>query len=100
MSGEREHRRRCELARDQFVPPHSITSSAIAIEREVAVSHLTRLLPVGRFFNGPPHHRQHNTSAFVAPYRAGSKIETTGGVFQVHEDETAPRVEAGLHWTP
>jgi hypothetical protein len=39
-------------------------------------------------------------SAFVARWCAGSKVETTGGVFQVREDEPAPRVGAGLHWTP
>jgi hypothetical protein len=39
-------------------------------------------------------------SAFVARWCAGSKVETAGGVFQVRDDEPAPRVEAGLHRTP
>jgi hypothetical protein len=39
-------------------------------------------------------------SAFVARWCAGSKVETTGGLFQVREDEPAPRVGAGLHRTP
>jgi hypothetical protein len=39
-------------------------------------------------------------SAFVARWCAGSKVETTGGVFQVREDEPAPRLGAGLHRTP
>jgi len=39
-------------------------------------------------------------SAFVARWCAGSKVETTGGVFQVREDEPAPRIGAGLHRTP
>jgi len=39
-------------------------------------------------------------SAFVARWCVGSKIETTGAVFQVREDEPAPRVGAGLHRTP
>jgi hypothetical protein len=39
-------------------------------------------------------------SAFVARWCAGSKVETAGGVFQIREDEPAPRVEAGLHRTP
>ena len=38
--------------------------------------------------------------AFVARWCEGSKAETTGGVFQVHEDEPAPRIGAGLHRTP
>ena len=38
--------------------------------------------------------------AFVAQWCAGSKVETTGGVFQVREDEPAPRIGAGLHRTP
>jgi hypothetical protein len=28
------------------------------------------------------------------------QVETSGHVFQVHEDEPAPRVGAGLHRTP
>jgi hypothetical protein len=39
-------------------------------------------------------------SAFVARWCAGSKIEATGGVFQVRDDEPVPRVGAGLHRTP
>ena len=39
-------------------------------------------------------------SAFVARWCAGSKVETAGGVFQIREDEPAPRVGAGLHRTP
>jgi len=34
-------------------------------------------------------------SAFVARWCGGSKVETTGGVFRVREDEPAPRVGAG-----
>jgi hypothetical protein len=39
-------------------------------------------------------------SAFVARWCVGTKIETTGGAFQVREDEPEPRVRAGLHRTP
>jgi hypothetical protein len=39
-------------------------------------------------------------SGFVARWCAGFKVETAGGVFQVREDEPAPRVGAGLHRTP
>jgi len=39
-------------------------------------------------------------SAFVARWCVGSKTEATGGVFEVREDEPAPRVGAGLHRTP
>jgi hypothetical protein len=39
-------------------------------------------------------------SAFVARWCAGSKAETTGGVFQVRKDEPGARVGAGLHGTP
>jgi hypothetical protein len=39
-------------------------------------------------------------SAFVARWCIGSKPETIGGVFQVREDEPAPRIEVGLHRTP
>jgi hypothetical protein len=39
-------------------------------------------------------------SAFVARWCAGSKMEAAGGVFQVRQDEPAPRVGAGLHRTP
>ena len=38
--------------------------------------------------------------AFVARWCVGSKVETAGGVFQVRDDEPAPRVGAGLHRTP
>ena len=38
-------------------------------------------------------------SAFVARWCVGSKTEAAGGVFQVREDEPAPRVGAGLHRT-
>ena len=34
-------------------------------------------------------------SAFVARWCATSKVETTGGVFQVREDEPTPRVGGG-----
>ena len=33
-------------------------------------------------------------------HSAGFMIETAGGVFQVRQDEPAPRVGAGLHRTP
>jgi hypothetical protein len=39
-------------------------------------------------------------SAFVTRWCVGSKVETAGGVFQVREDEAAPRVGAGMHQTP
>jgi hypothetical protein len=39
-------------------------------------------------------------SAFVARWCVGSKAETTGGVFQVREDEPAPRIGTQLHRTP
>ena len=39
-------------------------------------------------------------SAFVARWCVGSKTETAGGVYQVREDEPAPRIGAGLHRTP
>ena len=39
-------------------------------------------------------------SAFVARWCIGSKVETAGGVFQVREDEPAPRVATGFHRTP
>jgi hypothetical protein len=38
--------------------------------------------------------------AFVARWCAGHRVETAGGVFQVRDDDPAPRVEAGLHRTP
>jgi hypothetical protein len=39
-------------------------------------------------------------SAFVARWCVGSKVETAGGVFQVREDEPAPRIGARPHRTP
>jgi hypothetical protein len=39
-------------------------------------------------------------SAFVARWCAGDRIETTGGVFQVREDEAAQRLGAPGHSTP
>jgi hypothetical protein len=39
-------------------------------------------------------------SAFVARWCVGAGVEATEGVFQVREDEPAPRVGAGLHRTP
>jgi hypothetical protein len=39
-------------------------------------------------------------NAFVARWCVGPKVETGGGVFQVREDEPAPRIGAGLHRTP
>jgi hypothetical protein len=39
-------------------------------------------------------------SAFVARWCVAAKVETTGGVFQVREDEPAARVGAGMHRTP
>ena len=39
-------------------------------------------------------------SAFVARWCAATKIETTGGVLQVREDEPTPRVGAGLYRAP
>ena len=39
-------------------------------------------------------------SAFVARWCATSKVETAGGVFQLREDEPAPRIAAGLPQTP
>ena len=39
-------------------------------------------------------------SAFVARWCVGSKVETAEGVFQVRQDEPAPRIGAGLHRTP
>jgi hypothetical protein len=37
--------------------------------------------------------------AFVTRWCAGSKVETAGGVFQVRDDEPAPRIGSGLHLT-
>ena len=39
-------------------------------------------------------------SAFVARWCLGSKVEPLGGVFQVRDDEPAPRVPTGPHSTP
>jgi hypothetical protein len=39
------------------------------------------------------------TSAFVARWCSGHSVETSGGVFQVREDEPTPRVGATLHRT-
>jgi hypothetical protein len=39
-------------------------------------------------------------SAFVARWCVRAKVETTGGVFQVRDDEPEARVGAGLHKTP
>ena len=39
-------------------------------------------------------------SAFVARWCVGAKTKTSGGVFQVREDEPEPRVGTGLHRTP
>ena len=39
-------------------------------------------------------------SAFVARWCAGYSVETVGGVFQVREDESMPRVAATPHRTP
>jgi hypothetical protein len=39
-------------------------------------------------------------SAFVARWCVGNKVEATGGVFQVREDEPAPRVRARPHTIP
>ena len=39
-------------------------------------------------------------SAFVARWCVGAKVETAGGVFQVREDEPAPRIGAGMHRIP
>lgn len=38
-------------------------------------------------------------SAFIARWCVGAKVETAGGVFQVHKDQPEPRVGAGLHRT-
>jgi hypothetical protein len=39
-------------------------------------------------------------SAFVARWCLAAKVEATGGVFQMREDEPAPRVGAEPHRTP
>jgi hypothetical protein len=38
--------------------------------------------------------------AFAARWCAGYRVETAGGVFQVRDDDPAPRVGAALHRTP
>jgi hypothetical protein len=38
--------------------------------------------------------------AFVARWCAGSRPEMDRGMFQIREDEPAPRIGAGLHRTP
>jgi len=40
------------------------------------------------------------SGAFVARWCAGYKVETSGGVYQVREDEPTPRIEATPHLTP
>ena len=39
-------------------------------------------------------------NAFVARWCAGARVEATGGVFQVREDEPVPRLGATMHRTP
>jgi hypothetical protein len=39
-------------------------------------------------------------NAFVARWCVGARVEAIGGVFQVREDEPAPRVGAAPHRTP
>jgi hypothetical protein len=39
-------------------------------------------------------------NAFVARWCVGARVEATGGVFQVREDEPAPRVGTTMHRTP
>jgi hypothetical protein len=39
-------------------------------------------------------------NAFVARWCVGARVEATGGVFQVREDEPAPRVVTTMHGTP
>jgi hypothetical protein len=38
--------------------------------------------------------------AFVSRWCVAAKVETDGGVFQVREDEPAPRIGAKMHRTP
>jgi hypothetical protein len=38
--------------------------------------------------------------AFVARWCGGYRVETAGGVFQVRDDDPAPRVGPALHRTP
>jgi hypothetical protein len=55
----------------------------------------------GRIESGRRRRRRIATlaSAFVARWCVASKAETAGGVFQVREDEPAPRTVAGMRWT-
>ena len=39
-------------------------------------------------------------NAFGARWCVGARVEATGGVFQVREDEPAPRLGAAMHRTP
>jgi hypothetical protein len=39
-------------------------------------------------------------NAFVARWCVGARVEATGGVFQVREDEPVPRAGATMHRTP
>jgi hypothetical protein len=39
-------------------------------------------------------------NAFVARWCVDARVEATGGVFQVREDEPAPRVGTTMHRTP
>jgi hypothetical protein len=39
-------------------------------------------------------------NAFVARWCVGTRVEATGGVFQVREDEPVPRLGATMHRTP
>jgi hypothetical protein len=62
-----------------------------------------KVVPIvgGRIESGRRRRRRIATlaSAFVARWSVGSKAEATGGVFQVREDEPAPRIGTGLHRT-
>jgi hypothetical protein len=40
------------------------------------------------------------TNTFVARWCVGTIVETTGGLFQVREDESVPRLGATMHRTP
>ena len=39
-------------------------------------------------------------NAFVARWCIGARVEATGGVFQVREDDPVPRLGATMHRTP
>jgi hypothetical protein len=39
-------------------------------------------------------------NAFVTRWCVGARVEATGGVFQVREDEPVPRLGSGMHRTP